>query len=74
MMRQAASVSILETVMTIIFSVSKMNATETAARKTPKYRLALLRKNWANSMRMSLEYLTNKIRIDAKARNIIIIV
>lgn len=60
--------------MTMTFSVSRINASETAAKKTPKYRLALLRKNWVNSMRISFEYLLNKMRMDAKARNMIIIV
>ena len=54
MMKQAAIVSALETVMIVALSVSKMKAIETAARKTPKYRLALLRRNWVNSVRMSL--------------------
>ena len=54
MMKQAAIVSALETVMIVALSVSKVKAIETAARKTPKYRLALLRRNWVNSVRMSL--------------------
>jgi len=51
---QAITERALEAVMIIVLSVSKMKAIETAARKTPKYRLALLRRNWVNSVRMSL--------------------
>ena len=53
-MKQAAIVSALETVMIVALSVSKMKAIETAARKTPKYRLALLRRNSVNSVRMTI--------------------
>ena len=71
MMKQAAIVSALETVMIVALSVSKMKAIETAAMKTLMYRLALLRRNWVNSVRMSLLYLFNKMSIDAKVRNMI---
>ena len=51
---QAIIAKALETVIIVVLSVSKMKAIETAARKTPKYKLALLRRNWVNSVRMSL--------------------
>ena len=70
-MKQAAIVSALETVIIAALSVSNMKAIETAARKTPKYRLALLRTNWVNSVRINLRYLFSKISIDAKVRNTI---
>lgn len=62
----------LETVMIIMSSVSKINAIDTAARKTPRYKLALLRRNWVNSARIILLYLLSKISMDAKVKNMII--
>jgi hypothetical protein len=53
-MMKAAIVSAVEMVMIIVLSISKMRAIETVARKTPKYRLASLRMNSVNSVRMSL--------------------
>jgi hypothetical protein len=51
---QAIIAKALETVIIVGLSVSKMNAIETAATKTLIYRLALLRRNSVNSVRMAL--------------------
>ena len=51
---QATIAKVLERVIIVVLSVSRMKAIETAAMKTLMYRLALLRKNWVNSVRMSL--------------------
>jgi len=66
---QAIIAKALEAVMIVALSVSRMKAIETATRKTPKYRLALLRRNWVNSVRISLRYLFSKMIIDVKVRN-----
>jgi len=71
MMKQAVIVSTLETAIIVMLSVSVMNAIETAARKTPKYRLALLLKNSVNSVRIVFEYLLKRVSIDAKVRKMI---
>ena len=68
---QAVIAKTLETVIIIVLSVSRMKAIETAAMKTLMYRLALLRRNSVNSVRMTLWYLPTKIMIDANVRTII---
>ena len=72
MTAQAVTEATLETVMIKASSVSIMKAIETTARKTPKYRLALLLTKWANSAVIVFEYLIIKIEVDAMARNMII--
>ena len=66
---QATIVETLEIAITIQLLVSKINAIETAARKTPKYRLALLLTNSVNSVRMIFEYLFSKISMEMNAKN-----
>ena len=68
---QAVIAEALETVIIVVLSVSRMKAIETAAMKTLMYRLALLRRNSVNSVRMTLWYLFTKIMIDANVRTII---
>jgi len=68
---QAVIAKALETVIIVVLSVSRMKAIETAAMKTLMYRLALLRRNSVNSVRMTLWYLPTKIMIDANVRTII---
>jgi hypothetical protein len=65
---QAIVVDMLEMIMIVGFVVSKMNATETAARNTPKYRPALLRRNPMNSVRMTSANRNRRINIDANAK------
>jgi len=71
MTAQAVTEAALETMMIKALSVSMMNAIETTARKTPKYRLALLLTKWVNSVVIVFEYLIIKIDVDATARNMI---
>jgi hypothetical protein len=68
MLTQAVIASTLEMVALMMLSVSERNAMEPASRKTLKQRLAWL-KNWVSSLRMILEYLSNKISMNAKVRN-----
>jgi hypothetical protein len=68
---QAVIAKALETVIIVVLSVSRMKAIEIAAMKTLMYRLALLRRNSVNSVRMTLWYLFAKIMIDANVRTII---
>jgi hypothetical protein len=68
---QAVTEATLETVTIKALSVSMMKAIETTARKTPKYRLALLLTKWVNSVVIVFEYLIIKIEVDATARNMI---
>jgi hypothetical protein len=54
MIMQAIIAKALETAIIVVLSVSRMKAIETAAMKTLMYRLALLRRNSVNSVRMTL--------------------
>ena len=54
MIMHAIIAEALETVIIAAMSVSRMKAIETAAMKTLMYRLALLRRKWVNSVRMTL--------------------
>ena len=71
MTAQAVAEAMPEIVMIKALSVSMMKAIETTARKTPKYRLALLLRKWVNSVVIVFEYLIIKIEVDAMARNMI---
>ena len=47
-----------------------MKAIETAKRKTPTYKLALLVRNWLNSLTIAAECLTKMVRIETRARKV----